>query len=593
MVIEAQYKHEDAMKLMNENARAILVAALVLTVGMLLPGCSNGAGSSSSDSPGATNGSTTSSGEPWFAEQAASAGLDFRHVNGHVEEYLMPEIVGGGGAWLDIEGDGDLDVYLVQSGSLVGDKATNPSNQLYRNDGDGTFVDITESSGAGDRGYGMGVATGDYDNDGDVDLYVTNYGPNAMFRNNGDGTFTDVTAESATGDAKWGCGAAFVDIDTDGDLDLYIANYIYWKPEVERECLNAFGRRDYCMPQAYEAPAMDTLYRNNGEGTFTDISEEAGIQEDSGNGLGVVCGDYNQDGHQDIYVANDGNKNILWINQGDGTFKNLALLAGCAVDQDGREKAGMGVTTLDIDDDGDLDLLVVNLDNESDSLYRNQGNYFVEEAATMGLSPVSRMYTRFGVGFIDFNNDGRLDIYETNGKVTTQEGPFLPNGDPYAEPNVLIRGGSNGRFEEVSPRGGTAEDLIHISRAAVFGDFDDDGGMDILVANLDEKPYLLRNIVRQRGHWIGFRILEQYGSDAIGATVSFTVADRTIVRDIRTGYSYLAANDPRIHVGLGEIGDRAVNLTVRWGDGARERFEGEFPVDQYHTVRRGGGIPEE
>jgi len=571
-------------------AAAVAACAAILAGGCFGNGNGGGPPDPSAGAPDAAPG-----GDVWFEEVAAASGLDFRHVNGHRDEHLIPEIVVGGAAWFDLDGDGDLDVYLVQSGRVRQDPVLNPPNQLFRNNGDGTFTDITESSGAGDRRYGMGVATGDYDGDGDVDLYITNFGPNVMLRNNGDGTLTDVTTATGAGDEKWGAGAAFVDYDADGDLDLYITNYIYWSTDVERECVNFLGQPDYCMPQAYEAPAHDTLYRNNGDGTFTDVSVEAGIRADAGNGLGVVCGDFNGDGLVDIYVANDGSKNILWVNRGDGTFRNEALLAGCAVDQDGREKAGMGVDAMDVDDDGDLDLLVVNLDNESDSFYRNQGDYFMEEAAAAGLASISRSFTRFGVAFIDFNNDGLLDLYEANGRVSMQEGPFASGGggDAYAEPNLLIRGMPGGRFEEVLPRGGVAAPLIHTSRAAAFADFDDDGAVDILVNNIEGRPYLLHNVARPRGRWIGFAVIGAAGSPAIGATLTFYVGSRRVRRDVRTGYSYLAANDPRIHVGLGDApaAAAATNVVVRWSDGRSERFDGAFPADAYHRLQRGRGAP--
>ena len=561
---------------------------LLLLTSLPCTGCGHNA-PPTGPAPNDDQSASASLGAPWFEDIARVAGLDFVHVNGHQDVYLMPEIMVGGAAWLDLEGDGDLDVYLVQSGSLTQDISANPPNRLYRNNGDGSFTDVTDASGTGDRHYGMGTATGDYDNDGDVDLYVTNYGANVLYRNEGDGSFTDVTAASGTGSDKWSASAAFLDYDADGDLDLYVTNYVYWSPEVEIDCHLAIGHRDYCTPNAYCTPAHENLYRNNGDGSFTDVSTASGVREDKGNGLGVVCGDFNADGLVDIFVANDGMMNIYWVNQGDGTFRNRALFAGCAVGADGMAKAGMGVSVVDLDDDGDLDLLVVNLDSETDSFFRNFGEYFVEEAALSGLSSVSRGYTRFGVGFIDFDNDGSLDLYEANGRVEARDGPMTPGGDPYAEPNILVRGTAAGKFEAVLPQGGTSSELIHTSRAAAFADFDDDGGMDILVANLRGRPYLLRNVVQHRGRWIGLSVLEAHGSPAIGATVNFEAAGRNIVRNVRTGYSYLAANDPRIHVGLGEADGGATNLTVRWSDGAVERFEGEFALNQYHTIRRGSG----
>ncbi|MCZ6837440.1 MAG: CRTAC1 family protein [Planctomycetota bacterium] len=530
-----------------------------------------------------------SSGLPWFEDVASESGLDFLHVNGHRVDHLMPEMIAGGAGWFDLENDGDLDVYLVQSGWLEPGNDPNPPNRLYRNDGNGTFTDITQTSGTGDRGYGMGMATGDFDGDGDVDLYITNLGPNVMYRNNGDGTMTDVTAESGTGDERWGAGAAFLDYDLDGDLDLYVTNYLYWRLETKIACINAFGETDYCNPNIFQAPAHDVLYRNNGDGTFTDVSKAAGIRLEPGNGLGVICADYDNDGLVDIYVANDGTRNVLWKNQGDGTFVNRAMLAGCAVDRDGLPKAGMGIATADVDEDGDVDLLVVNLVNQTDSFYRNNVQYFIEESASVGLSYVSRGFTRFGVGFRDFDNDGRLDIFEANGRVMRQEGPFIEGGDPYAEPNTLVKGTDSGRFEVVSPRGGVAQDLIDVSRAAAFADFDNDGGIDILVANVYGHPYLLRNVVSDRGGWIGFDVRAWAGGPALGARVSLQIGDRMIMREVRTGSSYLAASDPRIHIGLGKDANSPSSVTVRFSDGTTERFTRDFRVDSYHVLRRGEG----
>ena len=291
----------------------------------------------------------------WFEEVAADAGLDFIHVRALETQFWFPEIMGGGAAWLDYDDDGDLDLYLVQGGQLERGGPAVPGNRLYRNRGDGTFDDVTEQAGVGDRGYGMGCACGDYDNDGDVDLYVTNVGPNVLYRNNGDGTFTDVTAQAGVGDPGWGTSCAFVDYDADGYLDLYVVNYLVWSADRELECLSGNGQRDYCMPNSYDTPAPDTLYRNNGRGGFEDVSVSAGIRAALGNGLGVTYGDFNRDGHLDIYVANDGMLNQLWVNTGDGRFTDQALIAGCALNMHGISEAGMGVSVVDVENDGDLD----------------------------------------------------------------------------------------------------------------------------------------------------------------------------------------------------------------------------------------------
>ena len=526
----------------------------------------------------------------WFDECAAERGLAFAHQSGHRETYLMPQIMGGGAALFDMDGDGDLDAYLVQSGSLDDQAAPQPGNQLFRNLGDGVFEDVSTGSGADDRGYGMGVATGDFDNDGDVDLYVTNVGPNVLLRNDGGGRFTDVTSTAGVGHAGWGASAVFLDYDNDGDLDLFVTNYLNWSAASEIDCLNSVtGTPDYCSPQSYRAPAVDVLYRNDGDGRFSDVTAASGIDQGVGTGLGVVAGDFNQDGWTDIFVANDGMRNQLWINQGDTTFVDQALLAGCALDYEGRPKAGMGVTAADIDDDGDLDLLVCNLDRQSDSFFMNQGNYFIDRTSVSGLAAVNRSFTRFGMAWLDFDNDGLLDLYQVNGRVRRDPRQFRPD-DPFAEPNLLMRGVGSARFQEQLPRGGTEDLLVATSRAAAFGDIDNDGRIDILIVNRDAAAHLLRNITPDDGHWIMFRVVDLHGRDAIGATVTAMLPDRTIHRDVRTAYSYLAANDPRVHLGLGPH-EKVQDVTVRWIDGTVERF-GAQEADQIVTLRRGEGEPD-
>ncbi len=532
-----------------------------------------------------SNGESSQTNAPWFAEVARSAGLVFDHHSGHEERYLFPEIIGGGAALFDMDGDGDLDAYLVQSGSLVREDAPGTGNRLFRNNGDGSFEDVTDGSGAEDRGYGMGVAIGDYDNDGDVDLYVTNVGPDVLLRNDGNGRFTDVTLDAALGNPSWGCSAGFIDYDADGDLDLFLVNYVNWSSETELDCYNSHGMNDYCLPNNYNAAARDTLYRNNGDGSFSDVTAEAGFDAVFGYGLGVAYGDFNADGHLDIFVANDSVENQLWINQGDGTFVDEAMFRGCALDESGMAKAGMGIHAGDVDDDGDLDVLVVNLLDQADTFYRNEGDYFEDQTAAWGLGLASRPFTRFGVGLVDFDNDGYLDVYQANGGVTMSV--ESPTDDPFAQENLLLRGERGGRLTETQPRGGTSQRLIHTSRAAAFGDIDNDGGVDILVVNRDGPAYLLKNVVKDRGNWIRFRITEEHGRDALGATVTLTLGERTIRREVQSTYSYLAANDPRVHVGLAEhqmVGD----VEVRWLDGVTETF-GDFDAGQTVVLERGKG----
>ena len=526
---------------------------------------------------------------PWFEEVAASRGMTFVHRSGHETRHLLPEIMGGGAALFDIDGDRDLDVLFVQSGRIAAPASTPAGHRLYRNRGDGTFDDVTDSSGvAAVSGYGMGAAVGDYDNDGDVDVYITHLGANVLLQNDGKGRFTDVTRPSGVAGSGWSSSATFADVDADGDLDLFVTRYLDWRVEIERECYSLTGVADYCSPKNYDAPTSDLLFRNNGNGTFTDISSAAGLTTAVGNGLGVIADDVNGDGRVDLFVANDGTPNHLWINLGGTRFAESALMSGVAIDQDGSPKAGMGVHAADLDDDGDNELIVMNLDAESDSFFRNEGKFFVDDTVKVGLRVVSRRFTRFGVALLDFNNDGLIDLYEANGRVGLQAETFAK--DPYAEPNLLFRGVTGGRFEELTPRGGTRQPLIATSRAAAFGDLDNDGGIDIVVSNRDAAPHVLHNIAPQRGHWLLVRVLERSGRDAIGAVLSIAAGAKTLRRDVRTSYSYLAANDPRVHVGLGDL-TKVESITVRWADGTRERF-GPFEVDRLVDIRRGGGVPQ-
>ena len=383
----------------------------------------------------------------------------------------------------------------------------------------------------------------------------------------------------------WSTSAAFFDAEADGDLDLFVLRYINWSPGGELQCFSMTGAPDYCSPRNYDAPLSSILYRNNGDGTFTDVSDRAGLHAAFGNGLGVVVTDANRDGRPDVFVANDAMPNQLWINLGQLGFQDEALVRGTAVDEDGSAKSGMGVDAKDLDDDADEELLVVNLDGESDSLYRNDGAFFSDATAAAGLRAVSRPFTRFGTAWIDFDNDGRLDLYQANGRVGQQAERY--GADLYAEPSLLFRGASAGRFTEVRPRGGTAALLIASSRAAAFGDIDNDGGVDVVVVNRDRAPFVLRNVAPNRGHWIAMRVVEPNGRDSLGAEVTVMIGERRVTRTVRTAYSYLASNDPRVHLGLGEA-RQASRVSVRWPNGTIEAF-GDLQADRVVTLQRGRG----
>jgi len=564
------------------RARRTGVPALALgaALGTVLwgpAGC--GGGDDATSAPG----DATEAGPAWFSV-AEDCGIDFHHRSGHAEEYYHPEIINGGAGLFDADGDGDLDAYVLQGGSLVGDGEA-PTNRLYRNAGDGTFEDVTEGSGAGDAGYGSGLTVGDFDNDGRPDLYITNVGRDVLLHNLGDCRFEEVTAAAGVEREAWTTSAAFFDYDGDGWLDLYVCNYTGWTAASEIHCFNALGARDYCSPTSYSRPTYDILYRNVGNGRFEDVSEAAGIKAVRGTGLGVGCADFDDDGLVDLFVANDAMPNFLWRNNGDGTFTDIALRMGCAVDRNGTLKAGMGVVVEDADEDGDIDIIVCNLFEESDTFFRNEGGYFTDRTNKVGLARTARRYTRFGMALMDFDHDGVLDLFQANGRVNMQARVW--GDDPFAEPNLLYRGTGKGRYEEVKPRGGTDELLIASSRAAAFGDVNGDGAVDILIMNRDMPAHLLINEVGDRGNWILLRCLETSGRDALGAELLVTIGESTRRRTVRAAYSIMATNDPRVHLGLGKV-TGVDEIEVRWADGVRETF-GPRPAGAVHTLRRGEG----
>ena len=522
-------------------------------------------------------------GDAWFVDEAGERGLEYTHVSGFAGRPLLPEITGSGGALVDVDGDGDLDVYLVQAGTLYDEPAAPPpGNRLFINEG-GRFAAAPDANGADDSGYGMGVAAGDYDNDGDIDLYVTNVGPNVLYRNDGSGRFEDVTATAGVADPGWSTSATFTDFDNDGDLDLFFTNYIHWSHAVEMNCYSG-SVLTYCPPVNYNAPARDRLYRNDGDGTFTDVSASSRISSVFGNGFGVVAADFNADGLSDIFIANDQMVDQLWLNRGGLEFEEVANLWGSAVDEHGLAKAGMGVAAADVDQDGDTDVMVTNITGQTDSFFRNEGGFFTDVTGELGLALTGR-YTRWGVVMADFDNDGLLDLYEANGMVGTEA---LTKGLDFDEPNVLYRGTSAGRFEEVAPQGGVSPPLLHTSRGVAVGDVDGDGGLDLLVVNRDGPAYLLMNRVAKQGNWIRFLArLADVPRDAHGATVSALVGDTRVYRDVQPDGSYLTSSEAAVHFGLGSE-TQVRDVRVRWPGSAGDTWEefGEFEAGQTVVLRQ-------
>ncbi len=541
----------------------------------------------------------------WFTDQARPTGLDFVHFNGMSGEFYFPEIMAPGAGMLDYDNDGDLDVYLPQGRMLGGDKGlenalvTAPSidalrGRLYRNDltvgADGVrtlrFTDVTEHSGIVAREYGMGVAVGDIDNDGWIDLYLSNLGRNQLFRNRGNGTFEDVSKRSGTDHRGWTVSASFVDYDRDGWLDLFLANYVHYSVASDKACFSGTGTRHYCGPEMYRGEP-DRVFRNLGHGRFVDATDAALIGQRAGPALGVVTADVNNDGWPDIYVANDGSENHLWVNQQNGTFRNTALLAGVALPLEGKAEASMGVDAGDFDNDGDDDLFMTELNGEGSNLFVNDGSgTFEDRGAASGLGPASTQYTGFGTGWFDFDNDGWLDLLSANGMVGAVE-QRASEIFPYAQRLLLFRNQRDGRFENVSVRAGAVFQTATVGRGAAFGDIDNDGDIDVLVTSAAGPVTLLINGVGRRRHWLGLRLLGgKQRRDMLGARVAVVTGDgRTLWRRVRADGSYASANDPRVVVGLGEAAG-AVTVRIRWPTGETEEWR-DVSIDHWVTLTEG------
>ena len=541
----------------------------------------------------------------WFVDRADEAGLDFAHFNGMTGRFYQPEMAGPGAGLFDYDNDGDLDVYLVQ-GELLGEGRPllpppadqPPGDRLYRNDlavaRDGSrslrFTDVTDEAGIVVRGYGMGVAAGDVDNDGWTDLYLTRFGRNRMLRNQGDGTFTDVTERSGTGDTAWGVPASFLDYDRDGWLDLFVGNYLSYTLEGHTQCYDRAGAPDYCAPET-SRPHPDILYRNRGDGTFEDVTAAAGLGREFGPALGSATADFDNDGWIDLFVANDQRENQLWMNQRDGTFLNRALASGAALGAGGNAKADMGVDAGDFDDDGDEDLYITELSGQGSTLYVNDGaGLFRDRSAALGIRAPSLPHTGFGTAWIDIDNDGWLDVVAVNGAVVLNFETFGPD-NPFAldQRNQVFRNlGGNG-FETATGRAGSVFELSEVSRGAAFGDVDNDGDTDVLVANAAGRVRLLLNQVGNRRHWLGLRLVgRDTPRDMPGARVEATLPDGTTRwRRARADGSFASANDPRVLLGLGESAGAPL-VRVFWPNGEVEEWTA-VPIDRYTTLKQGGG----
>jgi len=525
-----------------------------------------------------------------FLNAARQVGIAFEHENGATLEKHLPETMGSGVVIWDYDADGWSDVFLVNGGSFVDPEvAARTRSRLYRNRGDGTFEDATEASGIDGSEYGMGACAADYDNDGWTDLYVTSVTTNRLYRNDGDGSFTDVTAAAGVASSLWSASCAFGDVDRDGHVDLYVTNYVDWAPDNNRHCTEA-GIPVYCHPNVYNG-LTDVLYRNNGDGTFESVGAEVGLGAADGNGLGVVFADLDVDGRPDIYVANDSVPNFMFHNEGGGIFRESGLWAGVAVGNTGQPQAGMGTDIADIDGDGLPDAFVTNLAKETHSLYRNVGSgMFADATFESGLARATLPYVGFGTAFLDFDNDGDLDLAIANGDVIDNV-ELYRDDTTHAQPNLLLANDGTGRFTDLSARAGPGFALLKVSRGLAVGDFDNDGDLDIIVTNNGQTADVLVNDGGNRNNALLIRTVGTLSNrSGIGARVSLTLADKTLVRVVKAGSSYLSQNDLRLHFGMGTAA-AAERIEIAWPSGTVEVITDVW-ANQILTVVEGEGITE-
>ena len=513
-----------------------------------------------------------------FADVTATAKIDFVHKSGASAEKYMFETFGSGVAWIDYDNDGFPDLYFVNG-------APGAANALYHNNKDGTFKDVTRQAGVpGKGGYKTGVAVGDYDNNGYLDLYVTAYGPNLLYRNNGDGTFTDATSTAgvAGGATEWSTSTGFLDFDRDGDLDLYVVNYLDFRMDDNLYCgMKKDGYRMYCNPTAFDGMA-DRLFRNNGNGTFTDVSQQAGIANPAGKGLGVAFCDVDRDGYTDIYVANDLVRNFLYRNNGDGTFVDIAYGAGVGFDPNGKPQAGMGVDCADVDGNGFPDIFVTNFSEELNTLYANGGKGIFEDVSTKAGLGSGFLPLGFGTKMFDFDNDGDLDIHVTNGHVIDNVKLYHPTFT-YAQKDLLYEN-LGGRFRDVTGQSGPALQATRVGRGLAVADFDNDGNLDVVITSVGQAPVLLKNQGAPRGNWISIRAegtkSNRFG---LGAAVQVATAGRLQVLEINNVSSYLSSSDTRLHVGLGSA-KTVQRIEILWPSGAKQTLK-DVAANQVLTVK--------
>ena len=527
-----------------------------------------------------------------LVEIAALSGLDVIHEPAVDSSYFMPEIIGPGVTVFDYDNDGDLDIYLV-NGQFRNPQNDAPpvQNRLFRQEADGRFTDVTAASGLGDEGYGMGAAAGDIDNDGDLDLYVSNYEADALYENNGDGTFRNISTAAGISNKRWACSVAFMDIDLDNYLDIYITNYLDFDPCVI--CTFRDGRPEYCAPSAHKGVA-DVLYRNNGDGSFTDISVTSGIDAIIKKGLGVIATDVNEDGYPDIYVANDGEENLLWLNAKDGTFKESGLLMGVALNTMGNREAGMGLALGDVNNDLQFDIYVTHVENESNTLYMSQGESgFKDNSRQAGFEKTALLpFTGFGSGFADLDHDGNLDLVIGNGRINRGKA-IRQSGrkywEPYKESNLIFNGDGTGKFRNITSRFSEFSETVDISRGVALGDMDNDGDVDFLIANTGGPLRYYRNDMPKKGNSLLITAWDPaLNRAAVGAVITLRSGDWESRHQVNPYYSYLGSNDFRVHVGIGEH-EAVEAVIVKWPGGGTESF-GPREANQHIVLEKGSGI---
>jgi enediyne biosynthesis protein E4 len=527
---------------------------------------------------------------PFEEVPAEKSGIRWVHTSGKSQEKYLPESSGPGCAFLDYDNDGWMDIYLVNSGKCDFFTPSAPlSNALYKNNRDGTFTDVTGKAGVRGGGYGQGVAVGDYDGDGFPDMYVTQYGKSILYHNNGDGTFTDVTEKAGVAAPGWASSAVWFDYDNDGRLDLFVGQFAEFSKELNKPCgIHEDGRRHYCIPKIYSGKPS-WLFHNNGDGTFTDVSRESGIANHLGKVWGVVATDINNDGLMDLWVSNDTVANFLFVNRGKGKFDEIADTAGVAYSETGRARSGMGVDSADFSNDGWMGLFVANLDRENSALYKNnRDETFDDIAPSTGIAKATRFLSGWGLKFFDYDNDGNIDLLLANGNP--DDLIALLHGDvSYEEPLLLFHNSGNA-FANVSAQSGPAFAKQLSARGMAIGDFDNDGGTDVLIAVNDGPPVLLRNVIGRQNHWLGVHLVGTKSNiDAIGARITYQAGDLKCHRMKVGGGSFLSSHDPRLVLGMGKH-TKLDWVEIQWPQpsGKVERII-DLPIDRYVTIVEGTG----